>query len=276
LTDSRPRWAVVYDDLRARIDEGDLKPGATVPPELTLAERYGFSRNTIRTALTRLEQEGLITEGAGSLGRTVRARDLIKFNLSRFELGAYADDPINRVDQWEADAQSEGWETRQVVAAVTELETPEEIARYLGVKPGTRVIRRRRLRYVRKNNVPEMLVMIADTWTPIDIAQRTIDGVAPLLDRENVVYAGGIYRALGFRQVRFEDEIQVRMPTPEETNVLHLPVGTPVGQHARVGIDITGRRVRVLVSVWAGDRQRVTYTLEVPDHAPREPTEKGL
>lgn len=275
MTDNRPRWAVVYDDLRARVDQGDLRPGAAVPTELTLAEQYGFSRNTIRTALSRLEQEGLITEGAGSLGRTVRTRDLITFNLSRFELGAYADDPINRVDQWEADAQSEGWETRQVVAAVAELEAPDEIARYLEVKPGTRLVRRRRLRYVRRTNVSEMLAMIADTWTPIDIARKTIDGVAPLLDGANVVYPGGIYRALGFRQVRFEDEIQVRMPTPEETTLLHLPVGTPVGQHARVGVDETGRRVRVLVSVWAGDRQRVTYVLEVPHQAPKELTEEG-
>ncbi|MEV8480375.1 UTRA domain-containing protein, partial [Streptomyces sp. NPDC051173] len=116
----------------------------------------------------------------------------------------------------------------------------------------------------------EMLAMIADTWTPLDIAHRKIDGLAPLLENTNVTYPGGIYRALGFRQQRFEDEIQVRMPNPEERELLHLSVGTPVGQHARVGIDQTGRRVRVLVSVWAGDRQRVTYELDVPEHAPAE------
>jgi GntR family transcriptional regulator len=265
MADSRARWQQVHDDLRALIDDGRLAPGAKVPPEMELTERYGFSRNTIRSALSQLEQDGLITSGAGSLGRTVRKRELIQFNLSKFELGAYADDPVNRVDQWEADAQGEGWDTRQLVAHVAELPAPSEVASFLLVKPGTKLIRRRRLRYVSKPGVPEVLAMIADTWTPIDIAKREIDGIAPLMSEANVVYPGGIYRALGFRQVKFEDDIQARMPTPEESSLLHLPPGTPVGQHARIGIDSTGRRVRVLVSVWAGDRQRLRYELAVPE-----------
>lgn len=264
----RPRWEIVYDDLRNRIDQGELAPGDRVPTELDLAERYSFSRATIRSAITRLEQDGLITAGSGSLGRTVRKRELIKWNLSRFELGAYTDDVINQVDQWEADAHSEGWETRQVVTEVAELDAPDEIARYLGCKPGAKLVRRRRLRYVRKADVPEQLAMIADTWTPLDIAQLQINGVAPLLERSNVVYPGGIYRALGFRQMQFRDEIQVRMPTPEEMSLLQVQPGTPVGQHARVGVDVSGRRVRVLISVFAGDRQRLRYDLDVPERRP--------
>lgn len=267
VTDSR-RWELVYSDLRTRIESGDLGPGAQVPAEMALRDQYGFSRSTVRTALTRLEQDGLITQGAGSLGRTVRTRELIKFNLSRFELGAYSDDPINRVDQWESDAHAEGWDARQVVSDVDELAAPDEVARYLRVKPGTRLIRRRRLRYVRKAGVPEMLAMIADTWTPLAIARKKINGVSPLLENSNQTYPGGIYRALGYRQVRFEDEIQARMPTPEEAELLHLQVGTPVGQHARVGIDASGKRVRALISVFAGDRQRLTYELDVPERDP--------
>ena len=270
MADSRTRWETVYNDLRGMIDRGDLKPGDQVPPELTLAKQYGYSRNTVRSALTRLEQDGLITPGSGSLGRTVRKRDLITFNLSRFELGAYSDDPVNRVDQWEADAQAEGWTTRQVVAGVTELPAPVDVARYLRCAPGTRLIRRRRLRFVSRDGQPEMAAMVADTWTPLDIARMEIDGVAPLLSDSNVVYPGGIYRALGFRQVRFCDEIQVRMPTTEETTLLRLSVGTPVGQHARIGIDQSGRRVRVLISVWAGDRQRLMYELDVPERGPND------
>lgn len=61
------------------------------------------------------------------------------------------------------------------------------------------------------------------------------------------------------------DNIEVRMPTTEEAELMHLPAGTPVGQHARIGIDETGRRVRVLVQTWAGDRQVITYGFEVPE-----------
>lgn len=265
MTGNRARWEIVYSDLRSDVDQGKLGPGDRVPTEHELAAKHGFSRATIRSALARLEQDGVITAGAGSLGRQVRRREPIQWNLTRFELGAYADDPVNGVDQWEADAQSENWKTRQIVAGVTELAAPDPIADYLGCEPGTRLVRRRRLRYVSKPGFPEQLAMIADTWTPVDIAHMEIDGVAPLLQETSVVYPGGIYRALGFRQIQFRDEIQVRMPTPEEADLLDVQPGTPVGQHARVGVDVTGRKVRVLVSVFPGDRQRLRYDLDVPE-----------
>lgn len=265
---TRARWEIVYNDLRAQIDQGKLSPGDRVPTELDLAAEYGFSRATIRSAITRLEQDGLVTTGAGSLGRQVRRRELLSWNLTKFELGAYVDDPVNEVDQWEADAHSEGWSTRQIVAGVAELAAPDHIAQYLGCRSGVRLVRRRRLRFVAKPGVYERLAMIADTWTPVDIAHMEIDGVAPLLQERSVVYPGGIYRALGFRQVRYEDEIQVRMPSPEEADLLNLEPGTPVGQHARVGVDLSGRRVRVLVSTFPGDLLRARYVLDVPEHRP--------
>ncbi|WP_197521675.1 GntR family transcriptional regulator [Nocardia sp. 852002-20019_SCH5090214] len=264
----RPRWKVVYDDLRQQITSGELQPGDKVPPELELAERYTFSRPTVREAIRRLEQEGLITAGVSGIGRTVRTRDLITWHLTKFELGAYSDDPINMVDQWEADAHSDGWGTRQVVAGVEDLPATAAVARYLQCRPGTVLLRRRRLRYVAKPGVLEQLAMIADTWTPLDIANMEIDGVAVLRCKENVVVPGGIYRALGFRQVHFADEITVRMPEPDEAELLEQQPGTPVGQHARVGIDATGRRVRVLLSVFSGDALRLHYDLHVPENRP--------
>jgi GntR family transcriptional regulator len=265
---TRARWEIVYNDLRAQIDQGKLCPGDRMPTELDLATQFGYSRATIRSAITRLEQDGLVTAGAGSLGRQVRRRELLSWNLTKFEFGAYVDDPINEVDQWEADAHSEGWSTRQIVAGVAELAAPDQIAQYIGCRAGSRLVRRRRLRYVAKPGVQERLATIADTWTPVAIARMEIDGVAPLLEERNLVYPGGIYRALGFRQVRFEDEIQVRMPTPEEADLLSMEPGTPVGQHARVGIDASGQRVRVLVSTYAGDLLRARYSLDVPEYRP--------
>lgn len=55
------------------------------------------------------------------------------------------------------------------------------------------------------------------------------------------------------------------MPTDAEAELMDLKPGTPVGQHARVGVDQNGRRVRVLVQTWAGDRQVITYDMPVPE-----------
>src|SRR5690606_19815720 len=106
---NRPRWRHVYDDLRTQIERGDLAPGQRIPAELELAERYAFSRPTIRTALGHLLPAALFTALAGSLGRSVRPRFSIFSCASDSERGAYTDVPAKAVDQWKADVEQQGW-----------------------------------------------------------------------------------------------------------------------------------------------------------------------
>ncbi|WP_189214486.1 GntR family transcriptional regulator [Actinokineospora fastidiosa] len=253
---------MIYNELREAIEQGKYKAGEQVPAERELAETYGVARSTARTALTRLEQAGLVTAGAGSLGRTVRQTLSIHFDASKFELG-YRDDAVRGVDQWLNDVEHQGWEGRQQVTVTTRAATAD-VARWLDMEPDTRVVRRRRIRSVRKAPGIEWIpVMVADSWFPEDVANRTVDGVAPLLLERDITMPGGIIRSIGIRQAKFVDEIRARMPRDEEVTLLALPAGTPVGEHARIGIDDTGRRIRVLVSVFAGDRQFVRYELPV-------------
>lgn len=52
--------------LRDAIVSGELRPGLRLPPERTLAERFSVTRDTIRTALARLEAEHLLSVRQGS------------------------------------------------------------------------------------------------------------------------------------------------------------------------------------------------------------------
>jgi DNA-binding FadR family transcriptional regulator len=54
--------------LRGRIVRAELKPGDTLPPEVTLMEQFGVSRPTLREAFRILETEGLISVRRGSRG----------------------------------------------------------------------------------------------------------------------------------------------------------------------------------------------------------------
>jgi hypothetical protein len=49
---------------------------------------------------------------------------------------------------------------------------------------------------------------------------------------EDTTLSGGVHHALGFRQVRIIDNIEVRMPTAEEAELMSLSPGTAVGQYA--------------------------------------------
>lgn len=52
--------ARVFRDLRHSIDAGHLAVGEQLPSELMLAQRFGVARATLRVALKRLQDEGLI------------------------------------------------------------------------------------------------------------------------------------------------------------------------------------------------------------------------
>lgn len=56
----------VGEDLRRRIVSGEFAPGARLPSEAALCERYRVSRVTVRTAAKSLESQGLVDIRHGS------------------------------------------------------------------------------------------------------------------------------------------------------------------------------------------------------------------
>ncbi|WP_158045181.1 GntR family transcriptional regulator [Skermanella pratensis] len=63
------KGSVLYDDLRRQIVKGGLKPGEPML-EITVAREYGCSQGTVREALMRLQEDGLVVR-SGYRGTTV-------------------------------------------------------------------------------------------------------------------------------------------------------------------------------------------------------------
>jgi len=63
-----PAFVAIYEDLYRRLESEEFKPGDQLPPEITLAEEYSVSRNTLRQALAILREDGRIynIQGKGS------------------------------------------------------------------------------------------------------------------------------------------------------------------------------------------------------------------
>jgi GntR family transcriptional regulator len=53
-------WQAVADHIAARIEAGDLPPGARLPGERDLAAEYGVALMTARRALRDLRERGLV------------------------------------------------------------------------------------------------------------------------------------------------------------------------------------------------------------------------
>lgn len=62
----KPRSRQIYESIRARIDGGELLPGAKLPTEIQLMQHFAVSRTTVSRALRDLELQGLIRRRRGS------------------------------------------------------------------------------------------------------------------------------------------------------------------------------------------------------------------
>src|SRR5580704_16562316 len=61
-----PMWRQIADDLRAKIESGELgQDGAPLPTELELQDRYGASRATVRDSVKWLAARGLVYTRSG-------------------------------------------------------------------------------------------------------------------------------------------------------------------------------------------------------------------
>ena len=60
------KYQNVIDWLNENIDNGTLRPGEKIPSENELCERFGLSRQTVRHAISRLSEDGLLLSRRGS------------------------------------------------------------------------------------------------------------------------------------------------------------------------------------------------------------------
>ena len=252
MQDGTPRYHQIADELRKQINIGDLKPGAQLPGEIELMGTYSVSRNTIRLALKRLVDEGLLVVGQG---RGTFVRDQLRpfvWDWSTIESRSrhtrtHMDGATQ--DQWATSVIAAGRVPRQDVQ-VSIVTPPRSVAANLELDAETGVaLLRARIRFV--DHEPYLL---ANSYFPADLVQGT-----PLMEPRDVSAPGGVLAASGLVQVRYHDEMVCRMPTRSETQALRLPAATPVIEHMRTGYDAADRPLRVMLTVLPGDRHVITY-----------------
>ncbi|MES0809311.1 FadR/GntR family transcriptional regulator [Roseibium sp. SCPC15] len=73
----------IASEIMAKITDGDLKPGDTLPTEHTLAETFGVSRNVVREAIARLRSDGIIEsrQGRGAVVKPMSERETFRVDL---------------------------------------------------------------------------------------------------------------------------------------------------------------------------------------------------
>ncbi len=241
-------------DLREQIESGDLEGGAALPSEAEMMRAYGYSRETIRAGVRMLVDEGLVVTGQGQ-GKYVRQDfERVVWNWTTLESRsrhATAVEGKTAGDQWASAVSGDGKTPRQEIS-VSIVEPPEHVRESLGLPEGGLAVKRQRVRYV--DSRPYAL---ADSYFPPDLVTGT-----PLMEPRDVSAPGGVLASVGLIQVRYRDEITVRMPAHKEAELLALPAATPVAEHTRTGYDADGKALRCMVTILPGDRHKILYEVD--------------
>lgn len=226
----------IEEEIARRIESGEIEPGRRIPPEREFCEQLGVSRMTVRQALSRLEQRGLLVrqQGRGTFASQPKLRQSATVLRGFFE---------EMVDQ--------GMVPTSTVLSAEERVAPRRLAQALDLRLGETVTTIVRVRYA--ETVP---VVVERSSFPTRIVPGLLD-----MDLEQ----GSIYRILderyGARPVRASQSMEAVPAESWEASILGIPVGSPVMHVERTAWDEQGRPVEYARDAYRGDRTRFVTEL---------------
>lgn len=242
------RYLEIADQLRSLITSGEYGAGGALASESELGARFSVSRTTVRRALERLRDEGLVRSVKGS--GWFAALDPVT-------------QPLGRFATVEAAVEAAGAEARRQVRDFGFEPTPGDVAAALRGAPGDDALRVRRVNLA--DGEPFGVVTV---WVPTELASE--------LSRADVERST-FYELLSAFGVELGRAVQgIRAEAAHETDaeLLDIGEGTPMLVCERVTEDRDGRAV--LFSEHRYPAHRMRFEVELPRVAPTVDAPVGL
>ncbi|HYT09528.1 MAG TPA: GntR family transcriptional regulator [Mycobacteriales bacterium] len=227
-----PLYFQVSRQIEAAIESGELAPGDRLENEISLADRWGLSRPTMRRAIEELVGKGLLVRRRGIGTQVVHGR--VK---RRMELSSLFDD-LSRSGQ----TPSTQVLTRELVPA------PGHVAERLGVQAGIEVLHLERLRLARDEPLAVMR-----NWLPVDLAEALADKALESRGLYELIRATGVHLRIATQR------IGARGASAAEARLLRLRKGSPLLTMERTTYDGSGRAVELGSHAYRAE----TYSIEM-------------
>lgn len=240
--------------MRRDIATGAHPVGARLPSEAALAQQYEAAPLTMRQALAKLADEGLIDKRHGVGSFVLRRPAVRRLAMDRYRVDQTAT-PQKPATSFTRD-QGIQWSEYRLDRDYTQVSADADLAEMLGVEPGTPLLRRHFVFYASGN--PSQ---ISTNYLPWDLVDGT--GVD---DPEKEPWPGGTLaqaRHLGHPINRVEEAVAARMPTPDEAETLRMASGVPVQTIRRklISGDLVVEACREIVI--PADRVVLDYAIDV-------------
>jgi DNA-binding GntR family transcriptional regulator len=227
-----PLWIQAVDLIVDEIASGALKPGSRLPPERELCQQLHISRVTLRKALGKLVEDGVLRSSHGRgwyVGEATRAREwpntLESFSETARRMGLTATSRILRADVGPASLDE---------------------AEPLSIAAGTPLFRLERVRLL--GDVP-----IAVDRTRIPAAR--VPNFATADFRTDSLYAR--LAEAGLEPTRADSTIEAKEADEDVAQHLGLEVGKPILVMTQVVVDAVDRPLFISTIQYSGDRYRL-------------------
>jgi GntR family transcriptional regulator len=255
-----PMYRRIAEDLRRRIESGELSPGALLPSEGDLREEYGqdgqsVSRNTVRDAVKLLVARGLIEtrpgQGTFVLGKTKTF--ITKLNA---DPGSGVSDSLVYISEVNRQGRTPDDTLRVELQRASDL-----VASQLGLSEGAQVILRHQERKI--NGAPWSL---QTTYYPFDLVLKN-PAATRLLEATSIEEGAIPYlkNKLRISQVGWRDTIIARPPNAGERDFFDLSdkVQVAMFEYRRTGYAADGDPIRFTITVYPADRNQ--FEMEAGD-----------
>ncbi|MFW0795744.1 GntR family transcriptional regulator [Gordonia sp. CPCC 205515] len=219
-----PKYYRVRTELDTILDTLDI--GDTVPPERTLSERFGVSRETVRQALHDLLVEGRI-ERRGR-GTVVSSPKL----LQPLSLRSYTEG-----------AKEQGRVPGRVLVTFEEIVASETLCTELDLEAGGTVLHLERVLLADGEKLG-----LESTYLPT----HRFAGFLESFDPETSLYAA--IRATGVTFGVAEERIETVLAAPREAGLLETTTAMPMILLNRRSLDVHGDPIERVRSLYRGDR----------------------
>lgn len=228
-----PLYFQVAQRLEQMIESGEMPPGHRLENEIALAGQLGLSRPTMRHAIQRLVDKGLLVRKRGVGTQVVNAPV-----RRQVELSSLFDDLDRAHRQPRTEILTFGLET-----------APEDVAAAMRLPAGTEMITFKRLRYAQDEPLALM-----HNYVPVGLAELT----AEALTRH------GLYELLRDAGVQLriaEQTISARKAEAAEARLLREPRGAPLLTMQRTAYDHANRAIEYGSHVYRASRYSFEFTL---------------
>jgi GntR family transcriptional regulator len=226
-----PRYVQVADDLMQRIASGVYKIGSLLPKEVELSAEYGISRHTIREALRRLDQAGLVS-------RRRRAGTAV---LAAHPRSSYRQ-PINSID----DLLQYGEATDITMQRKGVVRCSAGLAKLLGCEKGREWLRVESIRTQPGDPRP-----ICHTTMYLNLE---LDGIETRVSEFAKPISAIVEQVYGLRIAEIEQGIHAISLDKADAKRLHVEPGSPALKAVRRYYDDSKRLIELAIAVHPGER----------------------